>query len=196
MYLPPSLFPAKMERRLQAEGTSYSPHLGLVYQAHSRTSVGVPGQLSGPYWVPWTSLLCTYSFSLIMAQLVKNPPVIQETLKRSPGEAKGYPFQYCGLENSMGSQRVRHDWASCTFIMIYLGCTAWNSSTTCSRSICPHHSHPPVLTIKEPVSQVHGPLSSHVLLGGAGHTSMALRGCARTSSVTSIVSNRLWPYGL
>ena len=49
MYLPPSLFPAKMERRLQAEGTSYSPHLGLVYQAHSRTSVGVPGQLSGPY---------------------------------------------------------------------------------------------------------------------------------------------------
>ena len=78
MYTPPSLFPAKMERCLQAEGT-YSPHLGLVYQAHSRTSVGVPGQLSGPYWVPWASLLCTYSFSLIMAQLIKNPPVIQET---------------------------------------------------------------------------------------------------------------------
>ena len=43
MYPPPSLFPAKMERCLQAESTSYCPHLGLVYQAHSRTSVDVPG---------------------------------------------------------------------------------------------------------------------------------------------------------
>ena len=33
-------------------------------------------------------------------------------LGRSPGEGKGYPLQYSGLENSMdymGSQRVRHD---------------------------------------------------------------------------------------
>ena len=35
-------------------------------------------------------------------------------LGRSPGEGKGYPFQYSGLENSMdcvvcGSQRVGHD---------------------------------------------------------------------------------------
>ena len=28
--------------------------------------------------------------------------------RRSPGEGKGYPLQYSGLENSMGSQRVRH----------------------------------------------------------------------------------------
>ena len=38
---------------------------------------------------------------------------------RSPGEAKGYPLQYSGLENSidnaLGSQRVRHDWATFTF---------------------------------------------------------------------------------
>ena len=27
----------------------------------------------------------------------------------SPGEGKGYPCQYSGLENSMGSQRVGHD---------------------------------------------------------------------------------------
>ena len=27
-------------------------------------------------------------------------------LGRSPGEGKGYPFQYSGLENSMESQRV------------------------------------------------------------------------------------------
>ena len=44
-----------------------------------------------------------------MAQLVKNPPAMQGTwglipgLGRSPGEGKGYPLQYPGLENSMDS---------------------------------------------------------------------------------------------
>ena len=41
-------------------------------------------------------------------------------LGRSPGEGKGYPLQYSDLENpmgSMGSQRVRHDWATFTFII-------------------------------------------------------------------------------
>ena len=28
---------------------------------------------------------------------------------RSPGEGNGYPLQYSGLENSMGSQRVGYD---------------------------------------------------------------------------------------
>ena len=39
-------------------------------------------------------------------------------LGRSPGEGKGYPLQYSGLENSMdsmGLQRVGHDWATFTF---------------------------------------------------------------------------------
>ena len=35
-------------------------------------------------------------------------------LGRSPGEGKGYPLQYSGLENSMGSQRVRHEWVTFT----------------------------------------------------------------------------------
>ena len=41
-----------------------------------------------------------------VAQLVKSPPAIWETwvqslcLGRSPGEGKGYPLQYSGLENS------------------------------------------------------------------------------------------------
>ena len=42
-------------------------------------------------------------------------------LGRSPGEGKGYSLQYSGLENpmnchmeSMGSQRVGHDWATFT----------------------------------------------------------------------------------
>ena len=56
----------------------------------------------------------------LVAQLVKNLPatvgdlVSVPGLGRSPGEGKGYPLQYSGLENSMdcivmGSQRVRHD---------------------------------------------------------------------------------------
>ena len=36
-----------------------------------------------------------------VAQLVKNLPTMQETWVRSPGEGKGYPLQYSGLENSM-----------------------------------------------------------------------------------------------
>ena len=42
-----------------------------------------------------------------MAQVVKNPHVVQETWvlslgwENSPEEGKGYPLQYSGLENSM-----------------------------------------------------------------------------------------------
>ena len=42
---------------------------------------------------------------------------------RSPGERKGYPLQYSGLENSMdymGLQRVGHSWTTFTFTTIYL----------------------------------------------------------------------------
>ena len=40
-------------------------------------------------------------------------------LGRSPGEGKGYPLEYSGLENSMdcivhGVTRVRHDWVTFT----------------------------------------------------------------------------------
>ena len=46
----------------------------------------------------------------LIVQLVKNPPALQETsvrfldCKESPGEEKGYPLQYSGLENSMDSR--------------------------------------------------------------------------------------------
>ena len=49
-----------------------------------------------------------YSWASLVAQLVKNLPAMQQTwvrkiseLGRSPGEGKGYPLQYSGLENSM-----------------------------------------------------------------------------------------------
>ena len=58
--------------------------------------------------------MCFYKrlyWASLVPQLVKNPPVMQKTwvrslglipgLGRSPGEGKGYPLQYSGLENSM-----------------------------------------------------------------------------------------------
>ena len=47
------------------------------------------------------------SWASLVAQLIKNLPTIRETwgsipgLARSPGEGKGYPLQYSGVENSM-----------------------------------------------------------------------------------------------
>ena len=47
-----------------------------------------------------------YSWASLVAQLVKNPPAMRETLssipgfRRSPGEGKGYQLQDSGLENS------------------------------------------------------------------------------------------------
>ena len=53
----------------------------------------------------------------LVAQLVKNPPAMWETWVQSlgwedlPGEGKGYPLQYSGLENSMGySPLGRKEW--------------------------------------------------------------------------------------
>ena len=45
----------------------------------------------------------TYLRDSLVAQLVKNLPAIWEIpgLGRFPGEGKGYPLQYSGLENSM-----------------------------------------------------------------------------------------------
>jgi len=40
---------------------------------------------------------------------------------RSAGEGIGYPLQYSCLENSMGSQRVGHDWATSTFFLFFTG---------------------------------------------------------------------------
>ena len=61
-----------------------------------------------------------YSWASLVAQPVKNLPAIQETWIWSQPflrEGKDYSLQYSGLENSMaiqsmGSQRIRHDWAT------------------------------------------------------------------------------------
>ena len=68
-------------------------------------------------------------YESLVAQTVKTLPAMQESCVwslsqgRSPGEGNGYPLQYSCLESSMepvglqsiGSQRVVHDWATNTF---------------------------------------------------------------------------------
>ena len=41
-------------------------------------------------------------------------------LERSPGEGKVYSLQCSSLENSMGSQRVGHSWATFTTMYVYM----------------------------------------------------------------------------
>ena len=65
----------------------------------------IPGSRSSPE--EGIGYLLQYSWACLVAQLVKNPPAMWETLgsvpglARSPGEGKGYPLQYSGLENSI-----------------------------------------------------------------------------------------------
>ena len=59
---------------------------------------------SHPYKTTGKAIALTTGRASLVPQLVKNLPEMQETwvgLGRSPGEGKGYPLQYSGLENSM-----------------------------------------------------------------------------------------------
>ena len=69
--------------------------------------------------VPFASCPQCLQIGIVSSQFTDKIP----GLGISPGEGKGYPLQYSGLENSMDcivhgvrSQRVRHDWATFTFI--------------------------------------------------------------------------------
>ena len=72
-------------------------------------NVGNPGLISGSGRSPGEELgyPLQCSWASLVAQMVKNPPAMQETrvqfpgLGRSPGEGKRYPFHYSGLENSL-----------------------------------------------------------------------------------------------
>ena len=71
-------------------------------------------------WNEWILAHLTYSLSFPGSSAGKEPtcnagdPSLILGLGRSPGEGKGYPLQYSGLEKSMGSQRVGHDWVTFT----------------------------------------------------------------------------------
>ena len=73
-------------------------------------------------------------------------------LGRSPGEGKGYPLQYAGLENSMDYivhelQRVKNDWATFTFTFLNLGYLVFfnlqTTTTTITKAIFCHSDYLP-----------------------------------------------------
>ena len=89
--------------------------LGLPHSSigkESTCNIGDPGSIPG--WGrsagEWIGYPLQYSWTSLVAQMVKNPPTMWETwvqslssipgLGRSPGEWKGYPLQYSDLENS------------------------------------------------------------------------------------------------
>ena len=85
-----------------------------------------------------------YSWASLVAQLVKNPPAKQETWVRSLGwevplKKKGkatIPVFWPGESHgqSMGSQRVRHDWVTFTFTFTwpFSSCGKWGLLPGCS----------------------------------------------------------------
>ena len=81
----------------------------MVLRQASESQQSVLAQGTKPFTllaVP-TSNILVYPWASLVAQLLKNPPAMQEAWVRSlgwedfPGEGKGFPLQYFGLENSM-----------------------------------------------------------------------------------------------
>ena len=76
----------------------------------------------------WILMCLRILWSFPVAQLVKNLPEIQETQslgwEKSPGEGRGYPLQYSGLENSMNcivhGVAKSQTWLSKTFTLMCL----------------------------------------------------------------------------
>ena len=91
---------------------------------------------------------------------------------RSPGEWKGYPLQYSGLENStdsesMGSQRVRHDWSNLPSsytrdIQYRFCCSIILFMCVCTCAIMSNSSVTP-MDCGLPGSSVHGILQARIL---------------------------------
>ena len=82
------------------------PHFpGGSVGKESTGDAGDPGSIPGLGRCPREGIgyPLQYSWASHVAQLVKNPPVMQETweLGRSPGEGKGHPLQCSGLDNAI-----------------------------------------------------------------------------------------------
>ena len=101
--------------RSPEEGKGYQLCIGLILFPADLPDPGI--KLGSPA-LQVDSLPTELSGKPQVEQVVKNPPANAGDMRnsglipgsgRSPGEGNGYPLQYSGLENSMGSQRVRHD---------------------------------------------------------------------------------------
>ena len=120
----------------------------------TRDTGSVPGlgRFHGTMEEGMTTNLLQYSWTSLVAQLVKNPPTMRKDLGsipglgRSPREGKGYPLQYSGLEKFMNSSlhMVMYQFSSVQF-----------SLSVMSDSLRPHesqHARPPC---PSPTLRVH-----------------------------------------
>ena len=78
-----------------------------------------------PPFIEVTLLICTLAISVGKESICNAGDLgLIPGLGRSPGEGKGYPLQYSGLENSMDcivhgvAKSHRHDWVTFTHLAI------------------------------------------------------------------------------
>ena len=92
-------------------GYSYCSFQRVLYDCIQETTLGNSVLQAPGFCFLWSSF-DPLIWASPVAQLVKNLPTMQETWVRSPGEGKGYPLQYSGLENSMDCivHRITKSW--------------------------------------------------------------------------------------
>ena len=100
---------------------NFSGFPGSSADKESASNAGDPGSIPGLGRSPGegNSYLLQYSWTSLVAQIVKNLPAMQETWNQSlgwedpPGDGKSYTLQYSCLENSIDRgallARVRHN---------------------------------------------------------------------------------------
>ena len=125
-----------------------------------------------------------------MAQLVKNPPTCNvgnlgsiPGLGRSPGEGKGYPFQYSGLKNSMDCivhevTKSRKQLSNFHFQRAQLVKNPSAVQETWVRSLC----------WEDPLEEAWQP--SPVFLPGESHGQRSLAGCSLWGCKESDIAQR------
>ena len=90
---------------------------GLLWASNKQTHMKYLWKLWGAlHWLGINVEKCFPSGSVVKNPLANAGDAgLFPGLGRSPGEGKGYPLQYSGLENcTMQSQRVGHDWMTFT----------------------------------------------------------------------------------
>ena len=106
---------AQLQKEKKAQQTHHLGYLcvnrsfpGSSAGKKSTCNAGDPGSISGLGRSPGeeTGYPLRYSWATLVAQMIKNPPAIQETgvcswVGKIPGEGNGYPLHYSCLENSM-----------------------------------------------------------------------------------------------
>ena len=95
--------PSSGSNSLREEATFFA-YSGLHACAHTETFSDLifchtfPLNLCSLYW----PLCWIWNMPSLIAQLIKNPPAMRDPwVGKIPGEGKGYPLQYSGLENFM-----------------------------------------------------------------------------------------------